>query len=114
MVKSRSIAKAVSRRLPTAAARVRSQVRSYAIRDGKGVTEACFLRVLQFPLPIPIPPNAVHSLIIRPCIYYTVLLKPPTTTWAVGARADHSAMITFTLAVKSMQLRLFLRIGEKV
>jgi hypothetical protein len=33
-----------------------------------------------------------------------------TTAWAVGAHADRSALVTFPLAVKSMQLRFFLRI----
>jgi hypothetical protein len=48
------LTEAVSRRLPTAAARVRSQVRSYG-------TGAGFLRVLRFPLPILIPPTSPYS-----------------------------------------------------
>jgi hypothetical protein len=51
----------VSRRLPTAAARVRVQVRSCGICDGQSGTGAGFLRVLRFPLPIFIPPAAPHS-----------------------------------------------------
>jgi hypothetical protein len=47
----RAIAQAVSRWLPTAAARVRSQVSG---------TRAGFLRVLRFPLPILIPPTAPY------------------------------------------------------
>jgi hypothetical protein len=54
----RAIAQAVSRWLPTAAARVRSQVRSCGIWGGQSGTGAGFLRVLQFPLPILIPPTA--------------------------------------------------------
>jgi hypothetical protein len=57
----RAIAQAVSRWLPTAAARVRSQVRSCGICGGQRGTGAGFLRVLQFPLTILIPPTAPHS-----------------------------------------------------
>jgi hypothetical protein len=57
----RAIAQAVSRRLPTAAARVRSQVKSCGICGGQSGTVTCFLRVLPFPLPILIPPTAPHS-----------------------------------------------------
>jgi arylamine N-acetyltransferase len=53
----RAIAQAVSRRLPTAAARTRAQVRSCRIGAG-------FLQVLWFPLPILIPPTAhTHDLL---------------------------------------------------
>jgi hypothetical protein len=55
------IAQEVSRRLPTAAARVRAQVRSYEICDGRSGTVARFLRVLRFPLPVLIPSIAPHS-----------------------------------------------------
>jgi hypothetical protein len=54
----RAIAQAASRWLPTAAARVRSQVRSCGISGGQSGTEAGFLRVLRFPLPILILPTA--------------------------------------------------------
>jgi hypothetical protein len=54
----RTIAQVVSRWLPTAAARVRSQVRSCGIHGGQGGTGAGFLRVLRFPLTILIPPTA--------------------------------------------------------
>jgi hypothetical protein len=63
----RAIAEAVSRWLPTAAARVRAQVRLCGIYDGQSSTGAGFLRVLRFPLPILIPQTAPHlsSSIIR-------------------------------------------------
>jgi hypothetical protein len=52
-LKGRAIAQAVSRRLPTAAARVRIQVRLCEICGGQSGTGAGILRVLQFPVPIP-------------------------------------------------------------
>jgi hypothetical protein len=52
-----SIAQAVSRWLPTAAARVWSN----GIYGGQSGAGAGFLRVLQFPLPIFIPPNSPSS-----------------------------------------------------
>jgi hypothetical protein len=54
----RAIAQVVSRWFRTAAARVRSQVRSCGICGGQSGIEAGFLRVLQCPLPILIPPTA--------------------------------------------------------
>jgi hypothetical protein len=56
-----AIDQAVSRRLPTAMARVRAQVTSCGIRGGQSGTGAGFLRVLWFPLPIIIPQNAPSS-----------------------------------------------------
>jgi hypothetical protein len=53
----RAMAQAVSRRLPTTAARVRARVRS----GGQSGTGAGFLRVLRFPLSISIPPVAPQS-----------------------------------------------------
>jgi hypothetical protein len=57
----RAIAQAVSRWLPTAAARVRSRVWSSAICGGQIGAVAGFLRVLRLPLPIFIPPIAPQS-----------------------------------------------------
>jgi hypothetical protein len=57
----RAIAQAVSRLLPTAAARVRAQVWSSGICGGQSGAGAGFLRVLRFPLPIFIPPNCPSS-----------------------------------------------------
>jgi hypothetical protein len=57
----RAIAQPVSCRLPTAAARVRAQVRSCGICGERSGTVTDFLRVLWFPLPIFIPPTAPHS-----------------------------------------------------
>jgi hypothetical protein len=56
----RAIAKAVSRWLPTAAARVQPRVWSSGICGGQSGAGAGFLRVLQFPLPF-FPPNSPSS-----------------------------------------------------
>jgi hypothetical protein len=61
IVKGRAIAQAVSRWLPTAAARVRARVWSSGICGGQSGAGAGFLRVLRFPLPIFIPPNSPSS-----------------------------------------------------
>jgi hypothetical protein len=52
----------VSRRLLTAVARLRSQVMSCWICGGENSSGTGFLRILLFPLPILIPPNARYSL----------------------------------------------------
>jgi hypothetical protein len=57
----RAIAQAFSRRLPTAATRIRGWVRSCGICGGQSDTGAGYLRVLRFPLPIFILPTAPHS-----------------------------------------------------
>jgi hypothetical protein len=56
----RAIAEAVSRWLPTAAARVQSRVWSSGICGGQDGVGAGFLRVLRCPLPF-IPPNSQSS-----------------------------------------------------
>jgi hypothetical protein len=56
-----AIAQAVSRWLPTMAARVQTRVLSSGICGGQSGAGAGFLRVLQFPLPIFIAPNSVSS-----------------------------------------------------
>jgi hypothetical protein len=61
MLSGRAIAEAVSRWLPTAAARVQSQVWSCGICGGQSGAGAGLLRVLRFPLPIFIPPTSPSS-----------------------------------------------------
>jgi hypothetical protein len=60
-VRGRAIAQAVSRWLPTVAARVRAWVWSSDICLGQIGAGAGFLRVLRFTLPIFIPPNSPPS-----------------------------------------------------
>jgi hypothetical protein len=62
--KGRAIVQAVIPRLFTVIRRVRSQSRSRGIFGGQRGFETGFFTVLQFPLPILIPPAASHSLII--------------------------------------------------
>jgi hypothetical protein len=57
----RAIAQAVTRRFPTAAARVRGRFMSCGICGGQSGIGASFLRVLLFPLPICIPLIAPQS-----------------------------------------------------
>jgi hypothetical protein len=57
----RAIAQEVNCRLPTAAARVRSQLRSCGVCGGQSGIGTGFLLVLRFPLPVIIPPNAPYS-----------------------------------------------------
>jgi hypothetical protein len=57
----RALAQAVSRRLPTAAARVLLRA-ACGVCGGQSGTGAGFLRVLRFPLPIIIPPISPLSL----------------------------------------------------
>jgi hypothetical protein len=59
--KGRVTAQAVSRRLPTAAAWIRAQVRTCGICGGQSGAGENFLRVLRFHLPILNPPTAPHS-----------------------------------------------------
>jgi hypothetical protein len=59
-----AIAQAVGRRLPTAAPRVQSQVRSCGLSGEQSRTGVAFLGVRRFPLLILTPPTALHSLII--------------------------------------------------
>jgi hypothetical protein len=56
---------AVSRRLPTAAVRVRTHVRSYGICGSQSGTGASFLRVLRFPLTNFIPPTAPYPVLVQ-------------------------------------------------
>jgi hypothetical protein len=58
----RAIAQAVSRWLPTAAARVHAWIWSSGICRAQSGAGAGFLQVLRFPLPIFIPPNSPSSL----------------------------------------------------
>jgi hypothetical protein len=64
-----SLTQAVSRWLPTTAARVRSQVKQCGICGGKSGAAVGFPRVLRFPLPILSSPTAPHSSSTIRCWY---------------------------------------------
>jgi hypothetical protein len=91
----RTIAQAVSRRLPTAAARVRARVSSCGICGGWSGTGAVFLLVLRFPLPILIPPTAPQSSssIIR-CWYN----RPAVAAVPIGLSSLHEKWVIFLCA----------------
>jgi hypothetical protein len=72
-IKGCTIAEAVSRWLPTAAARVRARVWSCGICGGRSGAGAGFLQVLQFPLPIFVPPIGPQS---PSCIIWGLYNKP--------------------------------------
>jgi hypothetical protein len=60
----------VSGQLSTAAARIRTQVRSCGICGGQNGTRGGFLQVFRFPLSILIPSTAPYSLIILSSTLY--------------------------------------------
>jgi hypothetical protein len=60
-IRKEALAHAVSRWYPSSAAQVPAWVKSCGIWVGQSGTGAGFLRVLQFPLPIRIPPIAPQS-----------------------------------------------------
>jgi hypothetical protein len=75
----RAIAQAVKQKIPTAAARVLSQVNLCGICSGQSDTCGAFLRVLQFLLPILSPPNTPHSSIN--CGRYDRPISDRCTKW---------------------------------
>jgi hypothetical protein len=77
----RAIAQAVSRWLPTAAARVRARVCSCGICGGQSGAGLGFLRVLRFPLPIFIPPISPQSPSSIIWGWYNRLLVAAVPSW---------------------------------
>jgi hypothetical protein len=73
--------------IPTAAARVRSPVRSCKICGGKSFTEAGYTREHQFPLPILIALTAPYSSIIQ------VSYKRPTSDWWLNGLSQRNRRI---------------------
>jgi tRNA U54 and U55 pseudouridine synthase Pus10 len=88
-LKGRAIAQAVSHRLPTAAARVRAQVRSCGICGGQSDTGAGFLQVLRCSLTILIPRTAPQlSSIIRG--WYHRPISGRRTKWTQQSVSPHT------------------------
>jgi hypothetical protein len=97
--KGRAIAQAVSRSLPTAAARVRARARvwSCGICGRQSGAGAGFLRILRFPLPIFIPPIASQS--------------PSSIIWGLYNRTEVAAVpsgLSPTPLIKKWLLRQYL------
>jgi hypothetical protein len=70
------LAEVVSSRVPTTASCIRFQVGTCGIFGGQSGTRAGFLEVLQFLLPVFIPPSASYSLIIvSSTIYRCVIIE---------------------------------------
>jgi hypothetical protein len=84
----RALAEAVSRWLPTAAARVQSRVWTSGICGGKSGAGAGFLRVLRFPLPF-IPPNSPSSR--SPSGRYNRSVNGPRAEWTQFDSTPHYA-----------------------
>jgi hypothetical protein len=78
----RASAQAVSRRLPTAAARVLSQVRSCGIFGVQSDTGVGYFPELWFPLPILISANSSYASINRR--WYNMPISGRRTTWALS------------------------------
>jgi hypothetical protein len=91
----RAIAQAVSRRLPTATARVRARIKSCAICGGQSGIEVGFFRVLRFPLPIRIPPIAPQPSIIQG--WYNRPISGRCTKWTQSRPMRRKKLtVTFT------------------
>jgi hypothetical protein len=112
--RGRAIAQAVCRRFPTAAARVRAQVRSCGICGGQSGTGAGFLLVLRYPLPILIPSTTPHSSslsIIRD--WYNRPISGRSTKWTQSHRQEGVVMrvpggvvlVTYAVAKESTDRR---------
>jgi hypothetical protein len=90
----RAIAQEVSRRLPTAAARVRAHVKACGICGGQSRTGEGSLRVLRFPLPI-IPTAPHSSSIIRG--WYNRPVSGRRTKWTVSPHSKKTKINDTTM-----------------
>jgi hypothetical protein len=62
----------IARNTATVTDRILSKVKSCWIYGGQSCTEAGYLRILRFPLPVLLPPAAPHSLIILSSTLYSL------------------------------------------
>jgi hypothetical protein len=113
--KGRSIAHAVSRWLPTAAALLRAQVRSWGICGGQSGLGAGFLRELRFPPPILIPPSVPHSSssIIRG--WYKRPISGRHTKWIQSHPTTRTNYVTGSWACSALQsLLIAMTVGSSI
>jgi hypothetical protein len=109
----RGIAQAVSRRLPTAAARFRALVWSSGICGGQNGTGEGFLRVLQFPLPILIPPTASHpSSIVR--VWYNIPVSDRRTKWTSLTSPQETKLTTSFLLHYTSVIPIKLNVNSRL
>jgi hypothetical protein len=94
--KGGAVAQGVSRWFPTAAARIRAQVRSYGVCGGQSGAGSGFTRILCFPLPIFIPPIAPQS---QSSIIWGLYNRPYTYVYTKDFTSDFFFCLLFVFCL---------------